>query len=264
MSEEKELQEENKTLEEQTIEEMNEVEKVEESTEVKEEPYNGPVVKVNTRYDYRTMKYFNMYNMMYRKHFQVVYILMGLLSAAFGGYTCFQALSQDTINPMNFVLPVIFVLFGVYFVYQALCFEKVIDKNITMHFYKNPKVVNIGVTVTEEKVTLQIMGNKTGEPFDYDWAYVNEIVEIPQFFFLYVGKQPIIIEKDPNRVTEGDYDTLVNIIMDKTSTKPYKKLEKDLVTKPITYVHQEDIKDDMEEAEVVEEDVKENEETKEE
>ena len=209
-----------------------------------EEPYTGPTVKIQTRYDFRTMKYFNMYNMVYRKHFQIVYIIMGLLSLGFAGYTIYTALAASATDMVNFVLPVIFALFGVYFIYQAICFEKVIDKNITMHFYKNPKVVNIEVTMTERDVTLQIVGGKNGEPFKYDWAYITEIVEIPQFFFLYVQKQPIIIEKDATKITEGDYETLVAMILEHAQTKPYKKIEKELVTKPITYVHQEDIEEE--------------------
>ena len=122
-----------------------------------------------------------------------------------------------------------------------------------MHFYKNPKVVELSVTVTEREVTLQIDSkDKKGEPFPYDWAYVTDIVEIPQYFFLYVQKQPIIIEKDPNKIVEGDYDTLVNIIMEKAKAKPFKRIDKELVTKPITYVHQEDL-DNEEEAEAVNE-----------
>ena len=215
------------------------------SQEEQEEPYTGPTVKIQTRYDFRTMKYFNMYNMVYRKHFQVVYIIMGLLSLGFAGYTIYTALAASATDMVNFVLPVIFALFGVYFIYQAICFEKVIDKNITMHFYKNPKVVNIEVTMTERDVTLQIVGGKNGEPFKYDWAYITEIVEIPQFFFLYVQKQPIIIEKDPTKITEGDYETLVAMILEHAQTKPYKKIEKELVTKPITYVHQEDLEEEQ-------------------
>ena len=245
---EKELENTSEALEEEVLDELNEEkeEQQEEQTEeVVEEEYNGPVVNIRTQYDYRTMKYFNMYNMIYRKRFQIVYIIMGLISFGVGGYSLYNAISADSIQIMNFVLSAIFVLFGVYFIYQAIFFEKVIDKNITMHFYKNPKVVNISVTVTEREVTLQIIGNNKSEPFKYDWAYITEIVEIPQFFFLYVQKQPIIIEKDPNKITEGDYDTLVSIIMEKAQAKPYKKIDKELVTKPITYVHanQEDLED---------------------
>lgn len=267
MADEKDLEKTSENLENEVLEELNEEKEVEAveaedaqtsdavQEETVEEEYNGPVVKTKTRYDYRTMKYFNMYNMMYRKHFRIVYIIMGLLSFGFAGYTAYVAFTQDTIEPMRLVLTGIFALFGVYFIYQSICFEKVIDKNITMHFYKNPKVVELSVTVTEREVILQIDSkDKKGEPFPYDWAYVTDIVEIPQYFFLYVQKQPIIIEKDPNKIVEGDYDTLVNIIMEKAKAKPFKRIDKELVTKPITYVHQEDLDNEAEAEAVNEED----------
>ena len=259
---EKDLENTSEELENEVLEELNEEKEEANTNEVEaeaseespvEEEYNGPVVKTKTRYDYKTMKYFNMYNMMYRKHFRIVYIIMGLLSFGFAGYTGYVAFTQETLEPMRLVLTAIFALFGVYFIYQSICFEKVIDKNITMHFFKNPKVVELSVTVTEREVILQIDSkDKKGEPFPYDWAYVTDIVEIPQYFFLYVQKQPIIIEKDPNKVVEGDYETLVNIIMEKANAKPFKRIDKELVSKPITYVHQEDL-DDEEEASVVDE-----------
>ncbi len=267
MADEKDLEKTSENLENEVLEESNEEKEEVEAVEAEdaqtgdtvqeetvEEEYNGPVVKTKTRYDYRTMKYFNMYNMMYRKHFRIVYIIMGLLSFGFAGYTAYVAFTQDTIEVMRLVLTAIFALFGAYFIYQSICFEKVIDKNITMHFYKNPKVVELSVTITERDVTLQIDSkDKKGEPFPYDWAYITDIVEIPQYYFLYVQKQPIIIEKDPNKILEGDYDTLVNIIMEKAKAKPYKRIEKELVNKPITYVHQEDL-DNQEEAETINED----------
>ena len=250
MADEKELKEELEEQESEVIEEENKEEEKEE--------YTGPTVKTNTEYDYRTMKTFNMYNMTYRKHFRIVYIIMGLLSLGFGGFTCYRALAAETIQIMNFVLVGIFVLFGIYFIYQSFSFEKTIDKNIQMHFYRNPKVVKLGITVTEKEITLQVTGKTAGEPYPYDWAYVTEIVEVSDYFFLFVQKQPIIICKDPNKVTEGDYDTLVSIIMEKTATKPYRKIEKPLFTTPITFVHQ-----DVEDAEEVEEveDVTESQET---
>lgn len=256
MAEEKELQE-NQELEEQVEEKEAPVTEETAQEETVEEEYTGPTVVTTTEYDFRTMKSFNMYNMTYRKHFRIVYIIMGLLAFGFGGFTCYRALSAEELQIMSLVLVGIFVLFGVYFIYQSFSFEKTIDKNIQMHFYRNPKVVKLNIKVTEKEVTLQVIGNKTGEPYPYDWAYVTEIVEVGEYFFLYVQKQPIIICKDPNKVIEGDYDTLVSIIMEKTATKPYKKIEKPLFTKPITYVHQnaEDLEEaDEANAEVVEND----------
>lgn len=262
--EEKDLNKELATEAEEVLEEKQELEVVTETEEVleekveeeveEEEEYNGPVIQTQVKYDYRTMKYFNMYNMIYKRHFNIVYIVMGLVSIAFAAYQFYNGLnSEEGLKGINLILPIIFVLFGGYFIYQSICFEKVIDKNISMHFMRQPKVFKMTLEVTERKITMIVPGRE-GEPISYPWEYVTEIVEIPEYFFLYVQKQPIIIEKDPNAVLSGDYETLVNIIMEKTSTKPYKKTEKQIVKNPITYVHPEENDFDVvENEEVVEE-----------
>ena len=192
-----------------------------------------------------------MYNMMYKRHFRLVYFIMGLISLALTGYELFVILTAEEFNASQFIIPAIFVLFGLYFIYQGIFFEKTVDKNISVHFYRQPKLVHINVTVTEKYLALKIADNDS-EPFKYDWAYVNEIVEIPQYFFLYVQKQPIIIEKDPNKMIEGDYEEMIRMIHDQTATKPYKVVEKELVKKPITYVHPEDAEGYEEATEVTE------------
>ncbi|MFA5543191.1 MAG: hypothetical protein WDA47_05415, partial [Bacilli bacterium] len=72
----------------------------------------------------------------------------------------------------------------------------------------------------------------------YDWVQVTKIHEIREYFYLYLGKQPIIVAKDPNAILEGDYEDLISIVKDKITGKPYKKVDKIIVKKPITYVHQ--------------------------
>ena len=255
IEEEKIKEEKEETLEE-TLDEKDEEQKELEQVE-EEEEYTGPVVQTQVKYDYRTMKYFNMYNMIHKRHFNIIYVVMGLVSIAFAAYQVFTGLnSEEGLQGISLILPIVFVLFGVYFIYQSICFEKVIDKNIAMHFTRQPKVFKMTLEVTERKITMLIPGRE-GEPISYPWEYVTEIVEIPEYFFLYVQKQPIIIEKDPNKVVSGDYETLVNIIMEKTSTKPYKKTEKQIVKNPITFVHpEENDYDVVENEEVVEEENK--------
>lgn len=256
------LEQENKVEEEKETNQSIDTVQTEETEEVKQE-YTGPVIKTKTRYDYRTMKYFNMYNMVYKKHFRIVYVVMGILAIAFGIYSLYTGVIQNmgtedyTFNAFSLLLPIVFVGFGVYFIYEAIWFERVIDKNITNHFMRNPQVVSLEVTVTEEEVSLCVM-NSNSKPFAYNWAYVTEIVDIPEYYFMYVQKQPIIIEKDPNKVISGDYDEMVRIIKEHTATKPYKKFDKELVTKPITYVHPDETYDNP--IDIVEEDKEDNQE----
>lgn len=395
------------SLEESASEEVSET-SLEESAslEEEEEPYTGPVVVTRVKYDYRTMKTFNMYNMLYKKHFNIVYIVIGLISILFAGYNIISAVNDhnksfdvnkyvsgeefifshlyssdgvlaneieldkeykigfafneedvlymgtsaisenisgvknfdkglsvlfeekknendelegyyvyylydskkvymnvklsegnyvfnfeeeaedlwildssnnsfytvsgenkvyvtkpggSAISGISLIIPIIFILFGAYFIYNGTCFEKIIDKQITMHFARQPKVVKMNVEVTLENVSI-IIPSRESEPFKYPWAYVTEIVEIPDYFFLFVQKQPIIIEKDPNLVISGDYDVLLDMIEKQKEFKSFKKLDKAVLKKPVTYVHMEDNEFDSVESEVVEESVSEEEE----
>lgn len=376
---------------------LEEVVSLEEEKE-KEEEYTGPVVVTQVKYDYRTMKTFNMYNMLFKKHFNIVYIIIGLISILFAGYNIISAISDhnnsfdvnkyvsgeefvfsqiyssdgqvastieldkeykigftkdeavlymgtsavsenvtgvkkfdkglsvlfeekkdengtlegyyiyyvydnkkvymnvklsegnyvfnfdedaedlwvldsqnnsfytlsgenkvyvtkpsgSAIGGVGLIIPIIFILFGAYFIYNGTCFEKIIDKQITMHFARQPKVVKMNVEVTTENVSI-IIPTRESEPFKYPWAYVTEIVEIPEYFFLFVQKQPIIIEKDPNLVVSGEYEVLLDLIEKQKEFKTYKKVDKTIVKKPITYVHMEDNDFDVVSNEVVEE-----------
>lgn len=252
------------TVEVETVEEAQPVEEAE-ASEKKEEAEsleNDDTRKVTQkiRYDYRTMKYYNMYAMVYKKHFKIIYFILGIVSILFGGgYGGYNIYKNVVVDGQEFsfimvIFPLIFILFGIYFLYEAICFEKVIDRNITNHFLRNPSVVELEVTVSEKAV--YVKSTKSLEaPIPYNWAYISSIAELPNFIYLYVGNQPLIIEKDPNKVISGDYDELLDIIYSKKASKPYKKIEKELVTKPITFVHQDEANAmrDASEAEVVNE-----------
>lgn len=246
------MEENKEILEEQ---ENNTEEVKDDAVEEKKEEYNGPTIVTHTKYDFRTMKYYNVYTMKYKKHFALIYVVFALIAVGLSVFNIIsiiqgsKAEDAQPIGAMSFFFPAILILFGIYFVYQAICFEKQIDKNIATHFYRNPRVVKIEMTVTEEEIRLRTDSNP-GESYPYNWAYVNQIVELPQYYFMFAGRQPLIIEKDPNLVSSGNYDDLVNIINEKIKTKPYKKIDKDIVKRPITFKHPEE---KVEVAEVVEE-----------
>ena len=65
-----------------------------------------------------------------------------------------------------------------------------------------------------DKITL-IPENKPEESFSYDWALISSIEEIDEYFFLFIGKQPLIIDKDPNMMVEGTYEQMVEIFDEK-------------------------------------------------
>lgn len=205
-------------------------------------------VKVMNRIDFRAMKYFNMYNLRYRKKFIYLYIVLIVVCVAAAIGSVFL---QD---PPNYVLTVAFGLFAVYLVYQTVSLEKILDRNIANYFYNKRPIEQI-MTINEESITIA-SAKDPSQANTYDWLQVTLIHEIPQFFYLYMGKQPVIIDKDPNALLEGTYQDLLDIVMSKASGKPYKKIDKELVKKPITYVHQEFVEEEQAAKEATVEEVK--------
>lgn len=241
--------------EEQTLQEA--AENVKE--EVVEEPYTGKEVTTSIRYDYRTMKYFNMYNAAIKRKLPIWYIVMAIISGVFAIYTVVDEVIALSKNPeeglgvSTIIIATIFVFFTVYLFLQALRFENFVDKTISNHFL-NHKVAEQHIKIREDKITL-IPVNKPDESFSYDWVQITSIEEINEFFFLYIGKSPLIIDKDPSKMIEGTYEEMLQIFDEKIAVKPYKKYEKQVVKKPITYVHKEDLEniENAIEAETVEE-----------
>lgn len=201
-------------------------------------------VKLKLRIDFKAMKYYNMYNLIYRKHFIWFYIILSIV--CFGG--CFISFAGAFIpgfRDPNILFAVIFGLFTIYLVYQTINLEATIDRNIANYFY-NRRPIEQNLIINDESITI-VSPTDSEKRVTYDWLNVTKIFEIPQYFYLYLGKQPLIIDKDPNAILEGSYDDLIAIIMDKASVKPYKKTDKEVVKRPITFVHQEFVEEKKEE-----------------
>ena len=98
-------------------------------------------------------------------------------------------------------------------------------------------------------------------PIEYDWSFVTEILEMPQFYILMIGKGvPIIVDRSDEALLEGTKENLDAIIKEKAALKPYKRTEEDIVKRPITFVHPVYTEEEMSniqevENEVVNEDV---------
>jgi len=242
-------------VEEQALEIVEEESKEE---KVEEEPYVGKEVTTSIRYDYRTMKYFNMYNAVARRKMPLWYLVMGILSLGFSAYTIIDGVMEANKNPevsatSAYIFGGIFAFFAVYLLLQSFRFESFVDKTITNHFMTH-KVAKQHINIREDKITL-IPVNKPEESFSYDWAQITSIEEIDEFFFLYIGRSPLIIDKDPSKMVEGTLEQMIEIFTEKIELKPYKRYKGKVVKQPITYVHQDDLEEEQNaiEAESVEE-----------
>ena len=241
-NENKELLEKEEVVEEVKDEQPLEVVE-EQPKEEQEEQYVGKEVTTSIRYDYRTMKYFNMYNAVTRRKLPLWYLIMGILSFAFAVYTVIDGVMEANKNPeVSATSAYIFGFFAVYLLMQSFRFESFVDKTITNHFMQH-KVAKQHIKIREDKITL-IPVNKPEESFSYDWAQITSIEEIDEFFFLYIGRSPLIIDKDPNKMIEGTVDQMIEIFTEKIELKPYRRYKGKVVKKPITFVHQDDLEED--------------------
>lgn len=249
-------------LEEEKTEQQAELEiiETEQQEQEVEEEYIGKEVTTSLRYDYKTMKYYNMYNAVYRRKLPLVYLIFGIITIGLGIYMLINGYLQAKNDPEvnmtgTYLTTAIFAFFAFYFIKQAITFEAFVDRQIASHFAVH-KVALQHIKIREDKITL-IPVNKPEESFSYDWVHITSIEEIDEFFFLYVGKQPLIISKDPNMMIEGTLEQMIEIFDEKIQTKPYKRCNKKIVKKPITYVHQDDLENDKNavEVETIEEEV---------
>ena len=239
------------TIEETETTDIEVVEEVEQQEETEE--YVGKKVTTSIRYDYKTMKYFNMYNAAHKRRLPMLYLIFGFITLGLGAYmfiTSAIAAKNDPEASMTgtYLTLVVFAFFAFYFLKQSFTFESFVDKQITAHFAVH-KVAKQRIEIREDKITL-IPENKPEESFSYDWALVSSIEEIDEYFFLFIGKQPLIIDKDPNMMVEGTYEQMLEIFDEKIETKPYKRCTKKVVKKPITYIHQDDLENDENAVEV--------------
>lgn len=193
-------------------------------------------VKVRLKLDYKAMKYYNMYNLLYRKHFVWVYVIL-IVVCVIGAIFSFLGDKLGFIkSEPNVTIAVIFALFAAYLVYQVLTLEKTIDRNITNYFY-NHNPYEQDIVINDETITFCSVKDPS-QTVVHDWLEISQIHEIKQYYYLFIGKRPIIIDRSPEAIIEGSMEDLDAIIQEKIAGKPYKKVTKEVVKKPITFVHQ--------------------------
>ena len=222
---------EQKDLEKEVLEEINA--SSEPANEVREEPTEEAqeevleassrkvVVKLNV--DYRTLKYYNVYVLKYVRKFYWLYAIFLLL--LIGGMVY-------SIIVKTYVVVALMGVFALYLVYQMLSIEKTIDRQLTSHFMRRrPQVQEY--TFTDEGITVNPADG--GEPINYEWVYVTHIYQIPQFYYLYLGKQPIIVDRNEDMILEGTKEDLEGIIATQATKKPFKSLDKNILKEPVEF-----------------------------
>lgn len=187
-------------------------------------------IKTITKLDFRTLKYCNLFLMKFQRRSKLWILVTVLLSAGIIVY--------DIVKIRTWIFAALGGVFILYSLYQFFSLEKKLDQQLTAFFRGRP-VTTQTVELDSEKVKVTRSFDPEN-PIEYDWSYINQIFEMPQYYMLMVGKgTPIIIDRSEEALLMGTKDELDAIIQEKASLKPYKKTEEDLVKRPITFVHEE-------------------------
>ena len=104
------------------------------------------------------------------------------------------------------------------------------------------------IGIDENNISICLKGQDKLEKVTYDWAYVNEVNELNEYYLLFLsGGMPIIIKRDSECVIEGTMEEIEALIKEKAALKPYKVYTKELVKNfvdPVNYI--EAAEDDIE------------------
>jgi len=197
--------------------------------------------KIITKLDFKTLKYCNLFIMKYRRKTHFIYIILSVLSLG--------VIAADIFHFKSIYLSVLSGLYIAYLVYQIFTVEAKLDQNLTRFFLNRPITTQI-LEINEDKITLH-REQSAEEPIDFEWSFITEILEMPQYYMLMAGKTPIIVDRSEEAVLEGTQANLTMIIDEKAQSKPHKKIDFDIVKRPITFVHPEFPPEDVVEVENV-------------
>ena len=261
LNENKQVEETNEeeVLKEEKVEENNEALESEENVALEEEPKEDeeeklpemtPIVEVETTYDYKVLKYCNMYVIRVKRKSLLINLIMALVCIAIGGLILYSSLKNQNNNwifaAMTFVL-------SAWVIFSIFTEEKRIDKSLVKYFSTHTPVKQ-KFSFDNERIRITAVINGEEKQADYPWAYVTEIHAIPEYFFLFInGGAPIVIDRSEESIITGTTEDLENLIREECSLKPFKSYTKPLVKHLAEVKYPEPVFEETSEEEVKEE-----------
>lgn len=195
-------------------------------------------IKVKTRFDYKTLKTANLYILNVKKKTNLVSIILAAVCLVAGIYSLFISKENN-----NTFLGVAFLVLAVLPVYSILTVSKKIDKSIFGYLAKSP-AYNQYLEFTDESVTLVVKGTDKLEKQVYDWAYVQEINVLKDYYLLFLnGNIPLVVSRNEEDTFEGTQDALSDLMREKGLLKPYRVYEKEILKNfndPVNYIEAEE------------------------
>ena len=205
----------------ETTEDLGLSEEQEEKSE--ELPPMEAVAEVETVYDYRTLKYCNMYIIKIKKKSTLMYSVMAAICFIVG-IVCFF-----TMEGINKYVALIIVGLGFWTLKNIFTEESKIDKSLET-FFRTHAPFKQSFAFDHEKIRVTAFIDGEVKQADYPWPYIQEIHAIPEFFILFLnGGTPILIDRDESKLLQGTKEDLEQIIREQSVLKPFNVYNKPFV-----------------------------------
>lgn len=203
-----------------------------------------PTVKVNVKFDFKTLKYANLYITNFKRKAYITNIIFSAVALGLGVFTFIEG---------QWIFGVIFVALAIMTGVQIFTMEKRIDQELYKYFAKH-KVGNQDVALSDELIVLKRPDDLI-HSVSYKWGEVDSIHEIEEFIYIFTNRNriPIIIDKNMELMKIGSLDVLKSMIDRKVKEsedlvvsgqrkKPIKFVfvEKSISKIPVTYLHKDD------------------------
>lgn len=203
--------------------------------EEKEElPPMEPIVEVETVYDYKALKYCNMYIIKVKRKSLIIYLIMALISFAIGAWFIYSSLANGN---NNYYFGIVIILLGIWTLSSIFTEEKKIDKSLENYFRTHAPFTQ-KFSFDNEKIRVTALVDGEEKAADYDWAYIQEITALPEYFFLFLqGGTPIIIDRNIENIITGTKEDLEQLIREQTVLKPFVQYDKPLVKRFINVTY---------------------------
>lgn len=242
-----EVVEEAKTTEEVDEEATEETETPETTDEL---PPMEVIAEVETTYDYRTLKYCNMYILKVKRKSTLIYSIMAAVCLIVA------IVSFIRMEGNGKWLSLIIAFLGLWTFKNIFTEEAKVDKSL-QNFFRTNAPFTQRFAFDRERIRVTAMVDGEEKQADYPWPYIQEIHMIPEFFILFLnGGTPVIIDRDPSKLLKGTKEELEQIIREQSTLKPFKSYDKPFVKKMIDITYYATLNQEeavVEEPKVVEE-----------
>ena len=189
-------------------------------------PEMTPIVEVETTYDYKVLKYCNMYVIKVKRKSLIINLIMALVCLGIGGLILYSSIKNQN---NNYIFSIMTFLLACWVIFSMFTEEKRIDKSL-VNYFKTHAPVKQKFSFDNERIRITANVNGEERQADYPWAYITEIHAIPEYFFLFInGGAPIVIDRNEENVVTGTLQDLEDLIRNAASLKPFKSYDKPLV-----------------------------------